>query len=187
MKEPHILYDVNAFQAAVTGELSKGGILSNNPQSFTITFGCIPFKYTKSDVEITLNFQNNDVVSLYFQKECETVGEIKEFDILYTVYWILLLLITFFVLISSYYYLEKNKEVILEGIQTYWIKFKIWFRKYAKNPNAEEESLRSCKDDEYEENDLVDIKIKTENKTMNDRTKEKNINFNKFSTDYGGI
>jgi hypothetical protein len=186
MLEPHISYDVNAFQAAITGELSKGGILSNNPQSFTITFACIPFKYTKSDVEITMKFQNNDVVSLYFQKECETIGEIKEFDILYTIYWILLLLILFFAIVSSYYYIEKNKDIIIEVLRDYWARFRVWIKQFTRKSRLEEENLTATKLDEfYEENDLVDVKIKTD--STHKINSNKNNNFNSFSTDYGGI
>lgn len=184
MLEPHISYDANAFQAAVTGELSKGGILANTPQSFTITFACIPFKYTKSDLEVVLKFQNNDVVSLYMQKECETVGDIREFDILYTIYWILLLLILFFAVVSSYYYIEKNKEAIKDGLNNLWIKFKNWLNNFTNKPRNEEEKLHSLKEEDfYEENDLVDIKIKTDST----KNRTKNPNFNSFTTDYGGI
>jgi hypothetical protein len=186
MLEPHISYDVNAFQAAITGELSKGGILGNTPQSFTITFACIPFKYTKSDVEVTLKFQNNDVISLYFQKECETLGEIKEFDILYTIYWILLLLIMFFAIVSTYYYIEKNKDVIIEGLRNYWARFRVWIRQFFRKSRSEEENLTALKTEElYDENDLVDVKIKTD--STQKINKNTNNNFNSFTTDYGGI
>ena len=41
----------------------------------------------------------------------------------------------------------------------------------------------------YEENDLVDITIKTDNKNFDSQNKENsaNVKYNNFTTDYGGI
>ena len=188
MKGPLVLYDSNAFQAVVTGPLSKGGILTSSPQLFTVTFACVPFKYTKSDVEVTLSFQDNDMVSLYFQKECQTVGEVKEFNLLHTIYWIFIIIILTFVAVTSYFYIEKNKDNIVEFLNRMWTKIKRMANHYAnKGRSGEEEHLKS--EDCYEENDLVDIKIKTETKAFGkgNTNVKANVKYNNFTTDYGGI
>jgi hypothetical protein len=196
MKEPLLSYDGNAFQAVITGELAKGGILTNHPQSLTFTFACTPLKYTKSDIELTLHFQNNDIVSLYFQKECETVGDLQEFDILYTIYWIMLILMFIFLGIVIYYYFERNGITLEELYHSAIIQIKIWYgkAKYQYNQKfggqPEHSILNNNKNENfYEENDLVDITIKTDKKNFDSQNKENSgkVNYNNFTTDYGGI
>ena len=197
MKEPQLSYDANAFQSVLSGELSKGGILTNHPQVFTITFACTPLKYTKSDIELILNFQNNDSVTLYFQKECETVGDLEEFDMLYTIYWIILILMLIFLGVVIYYYFERNGITLEELYKSAIIELKIWYgkakfkfnQKFGENSNQGILNNNNKNENIYEENDLVDITIKTDNKNFDSQNKENstNVKYNNFTTDYGGI
>lgn len=181
MKEPMIIYDSDAFQAIVGGKLSKGGIISNSLSSFSLIFLCPPIKITKSDIELTLKFQNNDSVSLFFQKECNALGDISEYDFLYSIYWIFLSLISIAVCVIVYYYI-KNTEIDLR--ETYikcknWVSSKIGGQSGHMIKKNEDVKLS---ENIYDESEIVDIKIKTatlENKKEN--------NYNSFNSHYGGI
>lgn len=195
VKEPVLIYDTEAFKAVIEGPLSTGGIISNTPQSLTINFLCPSMKATVSDVELTLNFQGNDVISFYFQKECHTVN-ISEFSLLETFYWILLFLVFICAgVVFYYYYIKRNELTVAEMVSNGKEKFEHLYDRIKKsipiNSHKKEESLRlnDVKNDSnysnlYDESEIMDIKIKTENKNLDEGKKD---NFNAFTTDYGGI
>ncbi len=195
MKEPELTYDINSFQAVIEGPLAKGGILSSSVESFTIHFFCPPLKTTKSDIELSLYFQNNQSVRLYFQKECDTVGDTSEFDILYTIYWLLLWVLTIAICVIIYYYIKRNNSGIEEVLMNIYYKCSLFFQsiynKYLrrKGPERMEADPASLKlnnfpDNVYEENEIVDVKIKT---SMGINDGDRNEKNNSFNTDYGGI
>ncbi len=189
MKEPLLTYDSGALEALVEGSLAKGGILSNKIDSFSILFLCPPLKNTKSDIELTLKFQNNDSLSLFFQKECDTAGDISEFDLLYTIYWVFLFLFLISICVIFYYYIKRNNIAVDEILSTMWNKCKLCFgfivhkvQGLISKTKKSESQLINYGESTYEENEIVDMKIKTatvENK--------KDYKYNMFTTDYGGI
>jgi hypothetical protein len=117
MKEPLIVYDENLLNVVVTGAYSKGGIVSNNTDILTFTFACTSFKQGKNDFEISLSFENNNMINLYFSKECDTIGEVQEyFNFFYTMYYILLMILFGFVITVLYYYFKRND---ISGLDIY--------------------------------------------------------------------
>jgi len=133
MKEPTLITDQSNFNYALTGPLSHGGTVTNVPENLSITFACTPNKTSKSDIEINLHFTNDEIIPLYFTKECDyaTVDE-EYFNIIYTIYWILLFLIFFLVISIIYYYVKTHNytitefiAMILEKISEYYQKAKV--------------------------------------------------------------
>jgi len=117
MKQPTIVSDQSNFNYALTGPLSHGGTVTNVPENLTITFACTPNKISKSDVEINFQFINDEMIPLYFSKECNFVTADEEyFNIIYTIYWILLFLIFFFIISIIYYYIKTNNYTVTEVI-----------------------------------------------------------------------
>lgn len=117
MKEPILVTDQSNFNYAVTGALSHGGTVTNVPESLSITFACTPNKTSKSDVQINFQFANDEMIPLYFSKECDFATADEEyFNIIYTIYWILLFLIFFFIVCIVYYYIKTNNYTVLEVI-----------------------------------------------------------------------
>ena len=130
IKEPTIVSDQSNFNYAVTGALAHGGTLSNVPESFTITFACTPNKLTKSDVEVNIHLDNDQIIPLYFAKECDfSTADEEYFSIIYTIYWILLFLIFFFIIAIIFYYIKSNNftfgdfiKVVIEKITEFYTK-----------------------------------------------------------------
>jgi len=133
IKEPTIVSDQSNFNYAITGPLGHGGILSNVPESFTITFACTPNKTTKSDVEVNIHFDNDQIIPIYFSKECDFATADEEyFNIIYTIYWILVFLIFFFIIAIIFYYIKTNNysfgdiiKMFIEKITNFYDKVKV--------------------------------------------------------------
>jgi hypothetical protein len=132
--------------------MSHGGILTNIPEHFTITFACTPNRTSQSDVEINLGFEDNTLIPLYFKKECDfaTVDE-EYFNIIYTIYWILLLLIMFFIVSIIYYYIKTNNYTFtdfvalsLEKIGEFYNKIKVIFIINRRNSYLEVRTVRKA-------------------------------------------
>lgn len=121
MKEPVLIFNEQDYTTFVKGDLVKGGALKTTPQSYTVSFGCHAFKKSTTDLELELEFVNNQSLKLFFAKECDTIEEIQEyFNILYVIYWILLILIVVFLAIVILYYLKRNEityPLLLEKIK----------------------------------------------------------------------
>ena len=117
MKEPLIVYDENLLNVALTGSYSKGGIVSNDTDILTLTFACTSFKQGKNDFEVSFSFENNNMINLYFSKECDTIGEVQEyFNFFYTIYYLLLMILFGFVITVLYYYFKRND---IRGLDIY--------------------------------------------------------------------
>lgn len=187
MREPTIIYDTNSFKALFSGQLNKGGILNNTPQTLEIDFSCTALKQSMTDFELTFVFANNEMINLYISKECNTAGEAQQyFNILYTVYWIFLLLITIFCVSVIYYYVRRNEVSLYAFYYKTFDQLSKWITK-GKYQAPEQMRLNNTNineqhDTSYEECDLVDVKIKTEMKEINP-----DKNFKNFTNDYGGI
>jgi hypothetical protein len=183
MREPKLVYDYNSVTPVILGSLDRGGIISNTPTKIEIFFGCVVLKYSVTDFELTLEFENNDIVELFFKKECENVGPAQEyFNFFYTIYYILLILILLLFIGAVYFYLKKN-DISLDALYQKVInQFRRWWGSRGSKPSEEEYSLNPTTN-LYEESDLVDFKIKTETKPIS----KNDVKYNKFSTDYGGI
>lgn len=140
IKEPTIVSDQSNFNYAITGPLGHGGVLSNVPENFTITFACTPNKLTKSDVEVNIHFENDQIIPIYFSKECDFATADEEyFNIIYTIYWILVFLIIFFIIAIIIYYIKNNNysfddiiKMTIEKIKYLFnaVKVKIFFLFY---------------------------------------------------------
>lgn len=136
MKEPSIVSDQSNFNYALTGSLSHGGTITNVPENVTITFACTPNKTSKSDVEVNFHFNNDEMIPLFFSKECDfATADEDYFNIIYTIYWILLFLIFFFIISIIYYYIKTNNYTVTEVIalvldKVYELYHKIKVRKY---------------------------------------------------------
>jgi hypothetical protein len=110
MREPTVSNNENLVTVVTTGTLSKGGIITSSPDVLIFSFACTSFKESKTDFEVNLTFQNNDVVNLYFSKECDTTADVQEyFSFFYTIYYILLLVFFGFVITILYYYFRSNE------------------------------------------------------------------------------
>ena len=128
---------------------------------------CPTLKYSKSDMELTLNFQDNDSVSIFFSKECDSVGDINEFDILYTIYWILLSVFFILLIVVIYHYIKRNNLDVLELLYSWYEKCKNTINDLInKFYNKEDKGvhLKLKEENFYEESEIVDIKIKTDTK-----------------------
>ena len=141
MKEPTLVTDQSNFNYAVTGPLSHGGTVTNVPESLTITFACTPNKTSKSDIEINLQFNNDEIIPLYFSKECDFATADEEyFNFIYTIYWILLFLILFFIISIIYYYIKTNNltvtetvAIVLDKVYEVYYKIKVRINCFHKN------------------------------------------------------
>lgn len=120
--------------------MAHGGLLSNVPENFTITFACTPNKITKSDVQVNVQFENEQIIPLYFSKECnfETADE-EYFNLIYTIYWILLFLISFFIIAIIFYYIKANNftfeeimRLVIDKITDFYYKIKVKITIYNK-------------------------------------------------------
>jgi hypothetical protein len=172
MKEPTIVYN----------EQDKGGNLTSSPQSFSIILACVPLTKSSTDIQVTLHFDNDSYINLFFNKECNTIQEIQEyFTFLYIIYWILLLLIIAFLVALFFYYLKKNELSLMEFYDKIreFIKEKVEY--YKKKRNFNEGENKGLINSKFVEDDDIDIKISS----AASADKEKN---NKLSTfEYGGI
>lgn len=109
MKTPKIFYDENDYTLIVKGDLINGGIINNQNSILSLNFVCLPYKKTKTDLEVTLSFDNGKRVELFLTKECDTIEEVQQyFTVLYTVYWILMILIALLIVVIFLYYLQRN-------------------------------------------------------------------------------
>jgi hypothetical protein len=165
------------MNAVLSGPLSKGGILSENAESnFTVDFACLPMQHAISSVEIILKFGNNDVLSLYFQKECKSVGNLTvSYSFLSTIYFIFVIILLMFSAGVAYYFYLRNRILIKDTITKLIQRIT---NKYQKREKSDTERLNyyaSFREASYEENDLVDAKIKTE------------LNSNSINTKYDSI
>jgi len=165
------------MNAVLSGPLYKGGILSENIETnFTVDFACLPLQHSISSVEIILKFGNNDVLSLYLQKECKSVGNLtNSYSFLSTIYLIFLFLIMMFSAGVVYYFYLRNRILIKDTIAKLIEKIN---NKYHRREKSDTERLNyyaSFRETSYEENDLVDAKIKTELNSNNINTKYDSI------------
>jgi hypothetical protein len=178
MKQPIIVYDENLLNVVITGPLSKGGLLSITPEIFTITFACTTFKQNINDFELSLQFDNNDIINMYFSKECNTIGEVQEyFTFFYTLYYILLMIFFGFIFTFIYYYFKSNNLTLLdffEQIKNKIVSLYIYMKSKFNKQNYKDEEHQT-RESLYDEHDLVDVNIRTERVTT------------KYSSDYGGI
>lgn len=219
IKEPTIVSDQSNFNYAITGPLSHGGTLSNIPEHFTITFACTPNKTTKSDVEVNIHLDNEIIIPIYFSKECDFITTDEEyFNIIYTIYWILLLLIFFFIIAILFYYIKTNNysfgdviKIFIEKIVEFYDKIKVSFfllffcflsfyshlfiksfilKEKINNYREKKTNRRNMDSLYYEENDLVNVSIKSQTldqekndyNNINDNYKAKNE-----TSSYGGL
>jgi hypothetical protein len=101
----------------LSGDLANGGRVTAAPLNLIITIACQPYKKSKTDIAIELNFVNS-TFSLFFAKECDTVQEIEEYvSILYVIYWILIFLIFAFIFVVLYFYLKNNDITLYDLIE----------------------------------------------------------------------
>jgi hypothetical protein len=115
MLKPTIIYDESLLAVVPSGKLSNGDVLTSTPESLTFTFGCTSFKQSRNDLEINLNFQNNEMINLYLIKECDTMSDVQDyFNFFYTIYYILLLIFFGFVITILYYYFRRNDISLLD-------------------------------------------------------------------------
>jgi hypothetical protein len=175
MRQPIIVYDENLLNVVITGPLSKGGILSYTPEIFTLTFACTSFKQNINDFEISLQFDNKDIVNVYFSKECNNIGQgQQDFTFFYTIYYILLMIFFGFIITFIYYYFKSNNLTLIDFLELLRDKiFSLYI--YLKSFNSKKEKEHSTVESLYEEQDLVDVNIRTERIPT------------KYSSDYGGI
>lgn len=167
----------------VTGTLQKGGIISNDPTPIHIKLECALLKQSTTDVELFLEFENNDIISVFFKKECLNVGVAQDyFNVFYTLYWIFLTLISCFIIYSVVQYMKRNDITLHDLYLKATTQYKRWL-KQNKKEKQEDEMLANTSVNLYEENDLVDVKIKTDTKSIN----KTEMKFANFSSDYGGI
>jgi hypothetical protein len=177
MKPPVVVYDENLLNVVVTGPLIKGGLLTNSPEMFTITFACTSFKQNINDFEVSFQFDNHDMINMYFSKECNTIGEVQEyFTFFYTIYYILLMIFFGFIITFIYYYFKSNNLTLLDLFEQIRNKLIALYQyivsKIQNKPYKHNELTRESL---YEEHDLVDVNIRTERIPT------------KYSSDYGGI
>lgn len=77
----------------------------------------MPNKTSKSDVEINFHFENQEIIPLYFTKECDFNSSYESFfDIIYTIYWVILFLLMFSVTYLIYYYIKSNNYSIMDFV-----------------------------------------------------------------------
>ncbi len=88
-------------------------------------------------------------------------------------------------ILFGYYYIEKNKDELQVRINNLLQTINNWINSLRNNSKYIELNKNNKKDTFYEENDLVDIKIKSD--TINSTNGSNKDNFNNFTTDYGGI
>lgn len=176
LRRPELTFDVNSLEAALSGSLASGAVLGTEAEPLVMAIECKPLRQTKTDIMMTLRFENNDIINLFFEKHCNSVGEAPEyFNFLYTVYWIFLFLIMIFLLTAGYYYLKRND---LSIVDSYLSLINFIVRKYDSYRRNGYLTAPQRDPAAHEEEDTMDVNIKTGSKEIND---------NNFKADYGGI
>ena len=177
LKEPELVYDDNVVNAIVSGPLSKGGIISNDESYFTINFSCVPLLHSTSLIEMILRFENYDVVNLYFRKECNSVGHLKErFSFFKTLFNIILILVILVGISVCFYYYKRNQIAIKILFDQLTSKIIEKLNKKNKSDNERLNYYVSSRDASYDENDLVDVKIKTDKEPFYKKAELSTIN-----------
>jgi len=199
MKVPNIMFDENDLSVVTAGFLMKGGILTNKVDKLTLAFICFPFKLSKSDVQISLDFGNLDMINLFFIKECDNIGEMQEYYyILNTIYWIVILLVIVFFAAFLMFCLKKRDMTlweltnkVVEYIKNYYNN--CFSKSYSVNSlrSLSSDEVRELKQNKYhelheevlEENDIISVNIKpgqviepNSNNCNNDKDRANNIN-----------
>jgi hypothetical protein len=195
LSEPEVIINEENLVAIFHGELRKGGILHDTPQSLTLAMACAALKKSKTDIQIKLKIENQPL-NLFFKKECDTTHEIEEyFSIITFIYWLFLLLIVFFLIAIFLYYLKKNDLTLFDLIDKVkeFCREKVYLRYFASpgDQTQNKELKIQRKEKLYEDDHLdesLDIKI---NSKDSDEKIEKMVNrkndTSKNTVDYGGI
>ncbi len=172
-----MIYDNNVLNAVITGPLSKGGIISNSPSHFNVEFGCLSLQHSISMFEIILRFENNDVVYLFLRKECNNVGNLTyKFSFFKTVYNMFVIIVVLFAGGVCFYYYKRNRILIREMINKLIDRIQ---DRYGKRNKADSDRLNyyvSSREASYDENDLVDVKIKTDKDPFYKKSELNSIN-----------
>ncbi len=183
MKAPTIITNEESIKTLFKGQLANGGLLTSSPQSLSVIFACSPLNKSSTDIQVTLHFDNDSYINLFFNKECNTVQEIQEyFTFLYVIYWILILLIISFLVVLFFYYLKRNELSLIDFYDKIreLIKEKIDYYKMKRNNEYESKGLVNSK---YIEEDDLDIKITSTDTSGNEKEKK----FKPMTFEYGGI
>lgn len=186
LKEPELIYDNNVLNAVITGPLSKGGVITNSQSNFNVEFACLSIQHSISIFEIILKFENHDVVYLYMRKECNNLENMTyQFSFIKTVYNIFVILFVLFAGGLCFYYYKRNKILIRDMINKFIDRLQ---EMYGKKDNSHMERLNyyvTSREASYDENDLVDVKIKTEKSDQDIIYKKSELN--SINTKYDSI
>ncbi len=137
----------------------------------------MPLLHSTSLIEIILRFENYDVVNLYFRKECNNVGHIKEkFSFFKTLFNIILILVILVGISVCFYYYKRNQAVIKILFDQLRAKLTEKFNKKDKSDNERLNYYVSSREASYDENDLVDVKIKTDKEPFYKKAELSSIN-----------
>ena len=200
LSEPQIILNEENLVPIFQGQLRKGGEINNTPQSLILAMACTSLKQSKTDIQIKLKCDNNQRISLFFNKECDTTEEITAyFSILTFIYWIFLILISIFLVILFFYYLKRNdmtvfdlfdkiKEFCRENIYNKYLSS----NRKGTSKNNELSSQRENQNEKLFEEDHLDVKITSSKEDRLDREGDKDFNLeernkNVIKMDYGGI
>jgi hypothetical protein len=205
MDEPDFILNQENLVPILRGELRKGGIITDIPQSLIIAMACTNLKISKTDIQLKLLFEKDKKLNIFFNKECDTTTEIQEyFSILTFIYWVFLILIVIFLITVFIYYLKKNEMTVFDLLDkvkeygNYLIekylnkdKFKSLGHQSQSELTQSNEQLRIRKEKLFIEDDHLDndepIDIKISSGSENKEKLSKAGNANTVNMDYGGI
>jgi hypothetical protein len=192
LSEPEVILNEENLVAIFHGDLRKGGVLHDTPQSLTLAMACAALKKSKTDIQIKLKIENQPL-NLFFKKECDTTHELEEyFSIITFIYWLFLILIVFFLIAIFFYYLKKNDLTLFDLLEKTreFCRDKIYLRYFASpSNNTQKKELGIQRKEKLYEDDHLDesLDIKIKSKDSDEMMVNRKQEINKNTLDYGGI